>query len=38
VPREVFFIDEFPKGPSGKIQRRHLVEVYQQLAASPTEH
>jgi len=22
-PRELFFLDELPKGPSGKIQRRH---------------
>lgn len=36
VPREVFFIDEFPKGPSGKIQRRCLVDVYQRMSA-PTE-
>jgi len=28
VPREVLFIDEFPKGPSGKIQRRLLTELY----------
>ena len=33
VPREVLFIDEFPKGPSGKIQRRRLVDVYQQITS-----
>ncbi|MBJ6724369.1 AMP-binding protein [Geomesophilobacter sediminis] len=31
VPREVFFIPEFPCGPSGKVQRRRLLEVYTQL-------
>jgi acyl-CoA synthetase (AMP-forming)/AMP-acid ligase II len=37
VPREVFFIDEFPKGPSGKIQRRRLLEVYNRIAKSQLE-
>jgi acyl-CoA synthetase (AMP-forming)/AMP-acid ligase II len=31
TPREVFFIDEFPKGPSGKIQRRRLVDLYTEI-------
>jgi acyl-coenzyme A synthetase/AMP-(fatty) acid ligase len=31
IPREIIFIDELPKGPSGKIQRRRLIDVYQQL-------
>ena len=31
VPREVFFVDEFPKGPSGKIQRRLLVDLHQRI-------
>ncbi len=34
VPRELFFIDEFPKGPSGKIQRRRLVDLYLELQKS----
>jgi len=34
IPREIVFVDELPKGPSGKIQRRRLVELYQQ----PTLH
>lgn len=34
TPREVFFIDEFPKGPSGKIQRRRLVDLYRDLKKS----
>jgi len=34
VPREVLFIDEFPKGPSGKIQRRLLTELYLEKYAS----
>lgn len=28
VPEEVYFIDDFPKGPSGKIQRLKLLERY----------
>lgn len=28
IPKEVIFIDEFPKGPSGKIQRLKLVDRY----------
>jgi acyl-CoA synthetase (AMP-forming)/AMP-acid ligase II len=31
VPREILFVDELPKGPSGKIQRRRLVDIYQQV-------
>ena len=34
VPREVLFIDDFPKGPSGKIQRRLLTELYLEKYAS----
>jgi acyl-CoA synthetase (AMP-forming)/AMP-acid ligase II len=33
VPREILVVDELPKGPSGKIQRRKLVDVYQQLTS-----
>ncbi|HIJ95405.1 MAG TPA: AMP-binding protein [Desulfuromonadales bacterium] len=33
IPREIIFIDELPKGPSGKIQRRKLVETYQQITS-----
>jgi acyl-CoA synthetase (AMP-forming)/AMP-acid ligase II len=33
VPREILFIDELPKGPSGKIQRRRLVDIYQQVTS-----
>lgn len=28
VPKRILFIDDFPKGPNGKIQRRQLVELY----------
>ncbi|AJE04769.1 AMP-binding protein [Geobacter pickeringii] len=28
VPKEILFVDDFPKGPSGKFQRRRLVDVY----------
>lgn len=28
VPKEVFFVDDFPKGPSGKFQRRRLLDLY----------
>ena len=31
VPKEVFFINELPKGPSGKIQRRRLLDVYARI-------
>ena len=31
TPREVLFIEEFPKGPSGKIQRRRLVDLYNKI-------
>jgi acyl-CoA synthetase (AMP-forming)/AMP-acid ligase II len=33
VPREILFVDELPKGPSGKIQRRRLVDIYQQVTS-----
>ncbi len=31
VPRKVFFVEELPKGPNGKIQRRRLLEMYAPL-------
>ncbi|WP_094606466.1 putative sulfoacetate--CoA ligase [Sporomusa silvacetica DSM 10669] len=37
IPKNILFIDDFPKGPNGKIQRRKLVGLYSRLtAASPT--
>ncbi len=35
IPRQIFFIDEFPKGPNGKIQRRLLLDLYQQKTTVP---
>ncbi|BBB91140.1 MAG TPA: AMP-binding protein [Methylomusa anaerophila] len=34
VPKNIVCINDFPKGPNGKIQRRKLVELYQQLTAA----
>ncbi|GBG57126.1 AMP-dependent ligase [Sporomusaceae bacterium FL31] len=34
IPKKFLFIDDFPKGPNGKIQRRKLVEVYSHLVCS----
>lgn len=34
VPKRVNFIADFPKGPSGKIQRLKLAETYQQVRGS----
>ena len=34
VPKEIFFTDVFPKGPSGKIQRLKLIERYQRETLS----
>ncbi len=31
VPKQVFFVEELPKGPNGKIQRRKLLEMYAPL-------
>ena len=28
VPKKIFFLEEFPKGANGKIQRRKLAELY----------
>lgn len=28
VPKEIFFTDDFPKGPSGKIQRLKFIDRY----------
>jgi acyl-CoA synthetase (AMP-forming)/AMP-acid ligase II len=36
VPKQVFFVTELPKGPSGKIQRRRLLEMYAPLIESKT--
>jgi len=33
IPRRIYGLEEFPKGPSGKIQRLKLVGVYQSLPA-----
>jgi acyl-CoA synthetase (AMP-forming)/AMP-acid ligase II len=37
VPREVFFIEELPKRPSGKVQRRRLRDVYHHLTTQSKE-
>jgi acyl-CoA synthetase (AMP-forming)/AMP-acid ligase II len=29
IPKEIFFTDDFPKGPSGKIQRLKFIERYE---------
>lgn len=34
VPKRIFYIDDFPKGPSGKVLRRRLAELYDGLAAA----
>jgi acyl-CoA synthetase (AMP-forming)/AMP-acid ligase II len=34
IPKRIYGIDDFPKGPSGKIQRRKLVEIYMALPES----
>jgi acyl-CoA synthetase (AMP-forming)/AMP-acid ligase II len=31
IPKQVFFVEELPKGPNGKIQRRRLLEMYAPL-------
>ncbi len=31
-PRHIYFLDELPKGPSGKIQRRHCAALCEDLA------
>lgn len=28
LPKKVFFVDDLPKGPSGKIQRLNLIDIY----------
>ncbi len=33
VPREILFINELPKGPSGKIQRRRLIDMYHDVTS-----
>ncbi len=37
VPSEVFFIEELPKGPSGKVQRRRLRDVYHRITTQSKE-
>jgi acyl-CoA synthetase (AMP-forming)/AMP-acid ligase II len=37
VPREILFIDDLPKGPSGKIQRRRLVDIYHHVTSQQEE-
>lgn len=34
IPEAVYFIDDFPKGPNGKIQRFQLAELYKKLRSS----
>ena len=34
VPRHVFLVEDFPRGPNGKLQRRGLLDVYRTLMAS----
>ena len=34
IPKKILFIEDFPKGPNGKIQRRKLAELYEQLAGT----
>jgi acyl-CoA synthetase (AMP-forming)/AMP-acid ligase II len=31
VPRRIFFVDDFPRGPNGKLQRRGLLDVYRRI-------
>lgn len=31
TPKHILFVDDFPKGPNGKIQRLRLVELYRRL-------
>jgi acyl-CoA synthetase (AMP-forming)/AMP-acid ligase II len=31
VPKQILYLDDFPKGPNGKIQRRNLIELYSRL-------
>jgi acyl-CoA synthetase (AMP-forming)/AMP-acid ligase II len=31
VPKEILYLEDFPKGPNGKIQRRSLIELYSRL-------
>jgi acyl-CoA synthetase (AMP-forming)/AMP-acid ligase II len=31
VPRHVFFVEDFPRGPNGKLQRRGLIDVFRAL-------
>ena len=33
VPHEILFIDDLPKGPSGKIQRRRLIDIYHHVTS-----
>ncbi|HWR31189.1 MAG TPA: AMP-binding protein [Negativicutes bacterium] len=37
VPKRIFSLNEFPKGPNGKVQRRKLVELYHELTGSRPE-
>lgn len=38
VPKKILYLDDFPKGPNGKIQRRKLTELYTRLAQSDAEY
>jgi acyl-CoA synthetase (AMP-forming)/AMP-acid ligase II/NAD-dependent dihydropyrimidine dehydrogenase PreA subunit len=31
VPKEIFYIGDFPKGPNGKVQRCRLADIYHQI-------
>jgi len=32
VPKRIFFVEDFPRGPNGKLQRRGLLDVYRRLS------
>lgn len=34
LPKKIFFVEDLPKGPSGKIQRKKLVKVYENIQNS----
>lgn len=36
APKRILRVDDWPRGPNGKIQRRHLVDLYQRLATATT--
>jgi acyl-CoA synthetase (AMP-forming)/AMP-acid ligase II len=36
APKRILRVDDWPRGPNGKIQRRHLVDVYRRLTIDPS--